>query len=266
MSIELLRPSTHLSPSQTLAIAQYASTLLPSLQPSRFSLPWPLSFILPSQRESPEKWQIYENTLIALLTSSADDTALKFLSALDSRFSQDNERIQALHGIYEEAVAKDDKALKMILSKYDKLLELNPINMHIRKRRIALLLSMGRIEDGTKALVELLDVSPTDPEAWAELAEIYARNENWEKAVYCWEETILIIPNAWNVHARLGELEWLWAKSVDSHAERVRLVSTAMKSYCRSIELCDDYLRGYYGLKLVSCDSTKSLDDWMLIV
>jgi len=25
-----------------------------------------------------------------------------------------------------------------------------------------------------------------------------------------------------------------------------------MRHFCRSIELCDDYLRGYYGLKLVS--------------
>ena len=26
----------------------------------------------------------------------------------------------------------------------------------------------------------------------------------------------------------------------------------ALKRFCRSIELCDDYLRGYYGLKSVS--------------
>lgn len=25
----------------------------------------------------------------------------------------------------------------------------------------------------------------------------------------------------------------------------------AVKRFCRSIELCEDYLRGYYGLKLV---------------
>lgn len=34
-----------------------------------------------------------------------------------------------------------------------------------------------------------------------------------------------------------------------------------MRHFCRSIELCDDYLRGYYGLKLVSrnylCHATE---------
>lgn len=29
-------------------------------------------------------------------------------------------------------------------------------------------------------------------------------------------------------------------------------LTEAMKRFCRSIELCDNYLRGYYGLKLVS--------------
>jgi hypothetical protein len=33
---------------------------------------------------------------------------------------------------------------------------------------------------------------------------------------------------------------------------KLKLLADAQRSFCRSIELCDDYLRGYYGLKLVS--------------
>ena len=29
------------------------------------------------------------------------------------------------------------------------------------------------------------------------------------------------------------------------------LLSDAVRRFCRSIELCDGYLRGYYGLKIV---------------
>jgi hypothetical protein len=36
----------------------------------------------------------------------------------------------------------------------------------------------------------------------------------------------------------------------DADVEKGLLES--MRWFCRSIELCDDYLRGYYGLKLVS--------------
>jgi hypothetical protein len=36
-----------------------------------------------------------------------------------------------------------------------------------------------------------------------------------------------------------------------------------MRRFCRSVELCDDYLRGYYGLKLV-CSALANPRDWLL--
>lgn len=32
-----------------------------------------------------------------------------------------------------------------------------------------------------------------------------------------------------------------------------KYLAESLKRFCRSVELCDDYLRGYYGLKLVRC-------------
>lgn len=41
--------------------------------------------------------------------------------------------------------------------------------------------------------------------------------------------------------------------AANSTAEAVpsKQLADAVKRFCRSIELCDDYLRGYYGLKKV---------------
>jgi hypothetical protein len=39
------------------------------------------------------------------------------------------------------------------------------------------------------------------------------------------------------------------ASANDSGSEKYLIES--FRRFCRSIELCDDYLRGYYGLKLV---------------
>lgn len=36
-----------------------------------------------------------------------------------------------------------------------------------------------------------------------------------------------------------------------SDAESLKYLAEALKRFARSVELCDDYLRGYYGLKLV---------------
>ena len=41
------------------------------------------------------------------------------------------------------------------------------------------------------------------------------------------------------------------ASGADENA-RGRYLVEALKRFSRSIELCDDYLRGYYGLRLVS--------------
>lgn len=38
--------------------------------------------------------------------------------------------------------------------------------------------------------------------------------------------------------------------------DAAKQLSEALKRFCRSVELCDDYLRGYYGLKLVGLPGT----------
>ena len=47
--------------------------------------------------------------------------------------------------------------------------------------------------------MELLDASPTDIEAWAELAEVYVSQGLYSQASFCLEEVLLVAPNAWNV-------------------------------------------------------------------
>jgi hypothetical protein len=51
------------------------------------------------------------------------------------------------------------------------------------------------------------------------------------------------------MHARLGEVLYMAATAGEAAAERY--LAESLRRFCRSIELCDDYLRGYYGLKLV---------------
>ena len=43
----------------------------------------------------------------------------------------------------------------------------------------------------------------------------------------------------------------LMAAKTGDQNESPRQLAEALKRFCRSVELCDDYLRGYYGLKTV---------------
>lgn len=61
---------------------------------------------------------------------------------------------------------------------------------------------------------------------------------------------VKLINDVEQIHARLGEVLYISAMSSNETADS-KTLAEAMRRFCRSVELCDDYLRGYYGLKLV---------------
>lgn len=247
MASALLAPPSNTSPESALHLSQAAPSFFASQ--ASFNLPWPLSLL--SASESQEKWQIYNNIFIACLASGDSESAYLCLEEITDRFGKENERVMALNGLYQEATAKNDTELQAVLGRYEELLQEDPTLFAVRKRRAALLRSMGRTNEAVAALTELLDASPIDAEGWAELADVYLTQGLYEQAIFSLEEVLLVTPNAWNIHARLGEVLYLNANHSEG-AEQVKGLSEAMRRFCRSIELCDDYLRGYYGLKLVS--------------
>lgn len=50
----------------------------------------------------------------------------------------------------------------------------------------------------------------------------------------------------------MGEIEYSSvAAGTESTEASQKLLADALRRFSRSVELCDDYLRGYYGLKKV---------------
>ena len=68
----------------------------------------------------------------------------------------------------------------------------------VAKRKVALLVGQQRNEEAIRALNEILELSPTDAEAWAEMADLYLKLSLYLQAAFCLEEVLLIHPNAWN--------------------------------------------------------------------
>ncbi|KAI0167082.1 TPR-like protein [Hypoxylon sp. FL1284] len=245
MSSSLLHPPSHLSQATALHHSQEAPSILGR---STGAVSSSLFQSLLSAPETAELWTIYENLLLSCLRTGDDDSAHECLGRLVNRFGNDNERIMALKGLLKEADANDAATLNVVLREYEQILQDTPTNIPICKRRAALLRSIGRISDSVTALTSLLDFSPTDAEAWAELADLYFSQGLYSQAIFALEEVLVLQPNAWNVHARLGEILFVAAKSSENPGQ----LGEAIKRFSRSIELCDDYLRGYYGLKLAA--------------
>lgn len=189
--------------------------------------------------------------MLSCLRTGDEPAARICLQRLTKRFGESNERVMALGGMLQEAAAEDDAALHRVVKEYQTILTKDPSNMPVAKRLIALLKSLGKIAEAITALNTLLEISPTDAEAWAELSDLYSSQGLYQQAIFALEEVLLIMPNAWNIHAKLGEMLYITAGS-GNDANTEKTIAESLRRFCRSIELCDDYLRGYYGLKLTS--------------
>ncbi|KAI1367416.1 tetratricopeptide [Xylaria arbuscula] len=243
MSSSLLHPPSHLPPATAVRHSREAPSILEK-SPGAISTSILQSIL--STSETQQLWAVYENLLLSCLRTGDDKSAHECLGRLVNRFGNDNERVMALKGLLKEATAADNATLELVLQEYEQILRENPSNVPVAKRRAALLRSMGRTSSAVNALSSLLDMSPTDSEAWAELADLYLNQGLYSQAIFAQEEVLILQPNAWNIHARLGEILLMAAKISDAP----KRLTEAMKRFCRSIELCDNYLRGYYGLKL----------------
>jgi tetratricopeptide (TPR) repeat protein len=76
---------------------------------------------------------------------------------------------------------------------------------------VALLKSTSRPTEAIGALVDLLETSPTDVEAWCELSDLYQSQGLGLQAIFSLEEALLITPNAWNVGLPPNKLDFFIA-------------------------------------------------------
>ncbi|KAL4963507.1 uncharacterized protein BDV14DRAFT_176218 [Aspergillus stella-maris] len=207
--------------------------------------------ILPLGWESSGDFDSLEKLFFSCLQSADDKGASSCLHRLAQRFGSSNERILGLQSLYDEAIATNQLEVEQCLKTCDDILSQNPVNLPILKRRVAILRSLSRPTDSISGLIQLLEAAPTDAEAWCELAEIYQSQGMSQQAIFSLEEALLVVPHAWNVHSRLGEILYVYANSLDSERARLHL-QTSIRHFCRSVELCDGYLRGFYGLVLAT--------------
>jgi len=126
MSSNILHPPAHLSPSVALQLSQQAPIILKDT-PSSIS-PFSIKSLYAAS-ESVELWTSYENLMLSCLRTGDDESALLCLERLTVRFGTANERLMALHGLYQEATAENDAALQKVLEKYDAIIAEDPSNM-----------------------------------------------------------------------------------------------------------------------------------------
>ena len=81
-----------------------------------------------SNNESVERWLECEQLCLSCLRTGDDKGAFLCLERLTARFGTSNEKVMALRGLYQEAVAEDSAALEIILQEYEETLVDDPAN------------------------------------------------------------------------------------------------------------------------------------------
>jgi len=124
------------------------------------------------------------------------------------------------------------QALQQALSSKQEAFD--PVDKVVWKRQIAKLDGENRINE----CVELLRIHGDDVETMLELARCYEKGRKIGQAIYSLQDVLLYVPQAYFVHAELGRLYFGEKEYANS-----------LKSYLRSVELCEGYRRGIEGAK-----------------
>ncbi|PVU91518.1 hypothetical protein BB559_004113 [Furculomyces boomerangus] len=198
-----------------------------------------------------EGWMILEQIAIGGMDTGKFELANACIQKLKQMFSQ-SKRVRMLECMYLEANGWYNEAL----DEYNKSLELDPTDMNIPKRKIAILIAQNDISSAIKALLQHVDNFPNDLESWIKLSQLYLDEHLYPQAAYCIEELILMNPVNHFYHLKYAEIQYTLGN-----------IEMALKYYLSVVELSRDNVQGFYGVKLCSdrlmqniSSSKKTLD------
>lgn len=180
----------------------------------------------PKQRSvlGTEEWTLYEQVAVAALDCQCLDVAKDCIRVLNKKFP-DSKRVGRLEAMLLEAKGLWSEAEKA----YSSLLEDNPFDQVIHKRRAAMAKAQGDITGAIEWLNKYLEIFMADHDAWRELAEIYVSLQMYKQAAFCYEELILSQPMIPLYHLAYADVLYTLGG--------LENLQTAKKYYASTVEL-----------------------------
>lgn len=111
----------------------------------------------------------------------------------------------------------------------------------------------------------LIEKSPLDPELWWFLAKIYETNKQFDYAIHCLQEVVLIMPFNYIAFAKLAEIYVYHSMDTKiNHKDKIEILKLALNNALRSVELSETFLKGWTLVKLI-CERLKDKDKTRLV-
>ncbi|TKY61403.1 ER membrane protein complex subunit 2-A [Spatholobus suberectus] len=180
----------------------------------------------PKQRSTlgSDEWTLYEQVAVAAMDCQCLDVAKDCTKFLRKRFPE-SKRVGKLEAMLLEAKGSWELAEKA----YTSLLEDNPLDQTIHKRRVAMAKAQGNISVAIEWLNKYLEIFMADHDAWRELAEIYVSLQMYKQAAFCYEELILSQPTVPLYHLAYADVLYTLGG--------LENLQTAKKYYASTIDL-----------------------------
>ncbi|XP_020210741.1 ER membrane protein complex subunit 2 [Cajanus cajan] len=201
----------------------------------------------PKQRSTlgNEEWTLYEQVAVAAMDCQSLDVAKDCTKVLRKRFPE-SKRVGRLEAMLLEAKGSWELAEKA----YTSLLEDNPLDQTIHKRRVAMAKAQGNISVAIEWLNKYLETFMADHDAWRELAEIYVSLQMYKQAAFCYEELILSQPTVPLYHLAYADVLYTLGG--------LENLQTAKKYYASAIDLTGGKnTRALFGICLCTSAITQ---------
>jgi len=96
-------------------------------------------------------------------------------------------KVMRLLAVFHEAKGEMVKAQSILVD----LVEQNPLDKQSTKRLVALYRDMHLSAEAIGLLNKYVELNQTDLESWQELADMYHSQQNYAKAIHCYEEILM---------------------------------------------------------------------------
>lgn len=190
---------------------------------------------------------------------SKDFEAQVIYNKLRDRFGEHSPNLYVMRVTLLEVNRNDKVAMKFINQFLDEVLEFDTdpqAYLNLSKKLISIQnrLPGNDIKDSLKRTLELIEKFPIDPELWWYAGELYLKMDQFDKAAYCFEEIVCIMPFNYISFTKIAETLYLKALSLNkkNNKDFDIILQKALDNALRSVELSELYVKGWSLVALIS--------------
>lgn len=206
-------------------------------------------------------WSLMEMSFYLDVYLGKDVEAQVIYNTFRDKFGDHSPNIYAMKATLLQINENDETAIAAVEKLLKEALEYDTDQVSYLLLQKVLITIKARAHDREWTLnqvLSLIEKFPLDPELYCFAARIYTELGQFDRAAYCYEEVLCIMPFNYVAFGQLSEALYYRALKVEKvSAKRREVLQNALNNALRSVELSENYLKGWSFVAMIS----KRLDD-----